>query len=170
MRLLIIRHAHAEPRDATRWPDDLERPLTPRGVRRARRAARAIARLEPEVSVIFSSPARRAAQTAAVVAEALGGLAPVRPLDAALPGSTWRELLRAIAREPRDATVALVGHEPDLGKLAGALLFGAPAAVPFKKAGVLALDLPSLAAGHGRLRWSFTPRALAALARKRSKA
>ena len=29
-RLLLIRHAAAEDRDARRWPDDARRPLTPR--------------------------------------------------------------------------------------------------------------------------------------------
>jgi len=47
----------------------------------------------------------------------------------------------------------LVGHEPDLGKLAGVLLFGAPAALPLRKAGACSIEFDNhCAAGKGRLR------------------
>ena len=65
-----------------------------------------------------------------------------------------------------DEAIALVGHEPDLGKLAGTLLFGAPAHVAIKKAGACAIEFESRAgAGGGRLLWFMPPRMLRRMAR-----
>jgi len=64
--------------------------------------------------------------------------------------------------------IALVGHEPDLGKLAGTLLFGAPSAVALKKAGACAIDFEgAIRPGSGRLCWFLTPRMLRRLARRK---
>ncbi len=170
MRIILFRHAPAEARDAERWPDDLARPLTSRGGTRARRAARGVLRLEPGVTRVWASPALRALDTAKCLASALEVASEVQTLPSLAPGGSWRETLRALGREPGDSVVALVGHDPELGKLAGVLLFGAPAAVPLKKAGACSIEVDSPAAGAGRLRWLLSPAALRALARKRSKA
>ena len=66
--------------------------------------------------------------------------------------------------------MVLVGHEPDLGKLAGVLLFGAPTEVPLKKAGACSIAAEAAEAGAGRLRWLLPPATLRALSRQRSKA
>src|ERR1700758_583489 len=69
MELLIVRHAIACERDAQRWPDDTERPLSPRGVLRARQAARGVKRLVPRPARVLTSPSLRAQQTAAILTE-----------------------------------------------------------------------------------------------------
>jgi len=67
--------------------------------------------------------------------------------------------------------VVLVGHEPHLGKLAGTLLFGAPAHLPIKKAGACAIDFEARPrAGGGQLVWFLPPRALRQLAGKKQRA
>ena len=168
MRLILFRHAPAESRDPGRWPDDLIRPLTPKGEALARRAARGIVWLEPGATRVLSSPARRARETAQCLADAFDDSHAPRSLPSLAPGGSWRETLRALGREPADAAVALVGHEPELGRIAGALLFGARASVPLKKAGACAIELESPAVGAGRLRWLLSPDTLRALARKGS--
>jgi phosphohistidine phosphatase len=170
MRIILFRHAPAEARDAQRWPDDLVRPLTSRGESRGRRAARGLLRLESGVTRVLTSPALRALATAEVLARELDGAARPEALASLAPGGSWRETLKALAQEPADATVVLVGHEPDLGKLAGVLLFGAPTAMPLKKAGACAIDVDAAEAGAGRLRWLLPPNPLRRLARKKSKA
>ena len=40
MLLLLIRHAHAGDRDAERWPDDRDRPLTDKGRKTQRKVSR----------------------------------------------------------------------------------------------------------------------------------
>jgi len=166
MRLVLFRHAPAEARDAQRWPEDLARPLTSRGRSRARRAARTIRRLEPRLARVLASPAERAMQTAAVLSEELKTPVAAETLPSLAPGGSWRETLRALAQEPADLVVALVGHEPDLGKLAGVLLFGAPTALSLKKAGACSIDAAEPVAGGGRLRWLLAPAAMRTLSRR----
>ncbi len=169
MRIILFRHAPAEARDPERWPDDLLRPLTSRGESRGRRAARGVLRLEPGVTRVLTSPALRALDTAMLLSLELEPAHKPRTLASLAPGGAWRETLRALAHEPADSVVVLVGHEPDLGQLAGVLLFGAPATLPLKKAGACSIDAEAPESGAGRLRWFLAPATLRRLGRKRSK-
>jgi phosphohistidine phosphatase SixA len=63
-----------------------------------------------------------------------------------------------------------VGHEPDLGTLAGALVTGASTSLPLKKAGACSIHFVGpVEPGTGRLDWLLTPRALRRLARSPKK-
>jgi phosphohistidine phosphatase len=167
MRLILFRHGPAGTADAARWPDDRERPLSSRGAERTQAAALGLGEMESEITRVLTSPLRRALETGAIVREAL-------EIDRALelhadlsPGGSARRLLESFADGADDETVVLVGHEPDLGKLAGTLLFGAPAHLPLKKAGACAIEFEgSPIAGEGQLLWFLPPRALRRLARK----
>jgi phosphohistidine phosphatase len=164
MRIILFRHGPAEPRDDGRWPDDLKRPLTERGTSRTRRSARGIVRLEPTTSRVLTSPATRALETARLLSEALHLGAEPEVVQALAPGGSWRETLLRLGREGAETNVALVGHEPDLGLLAAALLFSVEAdALAFKKAGACAIDCEVPERGRGRLRWWLNPGALRAL-------
>ena len=80
-------------------------------------------------------------------------------------------MLQRLAELGPDEAVALVGHEPDLGKLAGVLLFGAPASLPLKKAGACVISFTDVAAsGAGRLEWFLPPKALRRHVRRSRKA
>ena len=170
MRILLFRHGPAGERDPLRWPDDRRRPLTPKGVSRTRAASRGLVTLEPSIRLVLTSPLVRAMQTAELLAAECERDAAPEALDALRPGASWHDVLARLESAPPDSTVALVGHEPDLGKLAGVMLFGAPAALPLKKAGACLIDFearPDL--GTGTLRWFLTPRMLRQMARGRSK-
>jgi phosphohistidine phosphatase len=169
MRLILIRHGIAEPRDSERWPDDLARPLTARGVKRARRAASGVARLEPGIGKVLTSPAARCVETARLLAGELETTGAVEVLAALAPGSDQRALLRAVAREGKEATVALVGHEPDLSELAAALLGMSPQGLGFKKAAACALDWSGPGPGRTSLKWWLAPAALRTLRGKRKR-
>ncbi len=170
MRIVLFRHGPAGTRDPLRWPDDRQRPLTEKGRARTLRASLGLVHLEPEVSIVFASPLLRSAETAQCLHEAAGDGAVVRMTEALAPGASWRAALALLDDVPDAGTVAFVGHEPDLGKLAGVLLFGAPAAMPMRKAGGCCLEFAArAAAGKGRLRWFLPPRALRRFARHRSK-
>jgi phosphohistidine phosphatase len=160
MRVIIFRHGPAGERDPVRWPDDGLRPLSPRGEDRTRAAAGGLAVVEPAIGCIATSPLVRAAQTARVLASLFDD-APVETLDALAPMGSHRLILEFLAARPADETVALVGHEPDLGKLAGILVFGAPVSLPLKKAGACAIEFAGeVKAGGGRLCWAMPPRLL----------
>lgn len=171
MRLVLLRHGPAGTRDPLTWPDDRERPLTEKGLARTQRAVEGLLRLEPEISLVLSSPLKRCAQTAECLRAALDGAARVRSTGALAPGGSWREVFQQLESPGETGTVVLVGHEPDLGKLAGVLLFGAPAALPLRKAGACSIEFETRPApGKGRLRWFLPPRSLRRFARHRSTA
>jgi phosphohistidine phosphatase len=167
MRLILFRHGPAGSSDAARWPDDRERPLSSRGEERTHAAALGLAEMERGITRILTSPLRRALETGAILREVID-LERELELHADLsPGGSPRRLLESFAASTDEESVVLVGHEPDLGKLAGTLLFGAPAHLPLKKAGACAIGFEGVPlAGGGQLLWFLPPRALRRLARK----
>src|SRR5437763_11510845 len=72
MDLYLVRHAIAGDADPAQWPDDRDRPLTPKGVRRFEEAARGLGKLVSEVDVMLSSRFVRAWQTAEILTEEAG--------------------------------------------------------------------------------------------------
>ena len=72
MELLIVRHAIAFERNPERWPDDGARPLSPRGVMRARRAAAGLKKLAVRPVRVLASPLVRTQQTAAILTQYAG--------------------------------------------------------------------------------------------------
>jgi phosphohistidine phosphatase len=169
MRVILFRHGPAGERDVLRWPDDSLRPLTPRGEERTHAAASGLARIEPGIGLIVTSPLARAAQTARVLAQVFEDAA-VETLDALRPMGSHRQILEFLSSRSADEALALVGHEPDLGKLAGVLVFGAPVALPLKKAGACAIEFEGdVKAAGGRLCWAMPPRLLRKVAGKRDR-
>jgi phosphohistidine phosphatase len=154
--LLLLRHGIAE-EGSTRL-EDAERALTAAGRARTEAVVAQLLRLGLACSALFSSPLKRARQTAELACA--GGLAPAVRLDAGLaPGGDPWPLVRSAAGHDR---VALVGHEPDLGQLAAALLGAGPGTVVLKKAGVALLELDPADGDRprARLRLLIGPRQL----------
>src|SRR4029079_1220585 len=125
MRLLVIRHAIAEDRDAfakTGRPAG-DRPVTRAGRRRMRRNARGLRRLVGKFDVLATSPFTRAAETARIVADAMGIASPqgVRALH---PEHRPADLVPWLVQQSAESVVAIVGHEPFLGVLISWLVTG----------------------------------------------
>jgi phosphohistidine phosphatase len=164
--LYLIRHAVAENRSPTRWPDDSKRPLTPEGTARFRRAAHGLRRIVPSVDRLVSSPHVRAWQTAEVLRDEAGWPEPERS-ELLTPMSEPKDSLVLLEGSGTHTSIALVGHEPHLSMLASLLVSGDDEAVhsDLKKGGVIALEFESNAApGAATLRWVVTPKILRRLA------
>jgi phosphohistidine phosphatase len=141
-QLWLLRHAEAEPHGSR---EDSARRLTERGEHQARAAGVAIARLGATFDAILYSPKVRAAQTAELAADAWEEQQRERlelypPLAGAFDAAQALETLSAYGPEAR---VMLVGHEPDLSMLAGALTGGR---VDLKKGGLAVLRLDGASA------------------------
>jgi phosphohistidine phosphatase len=163
MRLLIIRHAIAVERGTPDIADE-DRPLTRKGERRFRQAARGLARIEPRPDVLLTSPLPRARQTAEIAAQAWGKVKP-KKADV-LAGGSFTEIAGILDKLPRDATVAVVGHEPDVSELLAAIIGSKDsAAVAFKKGGVAVVDVAGPLGQGGELVWAMPPRLLRRLGR-----
>jgi phosphohistidine phosphatase len=161
MRVILFRHGPAGERDPKQWPDDAERPLTQKGIARTRAASVGLAGLLEDVNVIATSPLVRAAQTAKLLADVMRGKPVIETIDELRPGQPPRAILKRLSEASRRHTIVLVGHEPDLGQLAGFLAFQTPAPLTLKKAGACSIAFEEAPkAGSGRIEWLLTPRLL----------
>jgi phosphohistidine phosphatase len=163
MELIIVRHAIAFERDAHRWPDDEDRPLSARGMARARKAALGLKGITQRPTRVLTSPLLRARQTAAILTQVAGWPRAIA-CPQLMPGTAPRELLTLIGRG-RDERLAVIGHEPGLGHLASACLPGsaATAALSFRKMGAALLEFKDVPRpGRGELVWFVPPRVLRA--------
>ena len=165
MDLYVVRHAVARKRNRDRWPDDAERPLTPKGEERFRRVARGILRLVPEVGAVLSSPFVRAWRTAEILEQA-GWSAPVC-CEELEPDYPPHKVLSTLTRCCDGLeSVAIVGHRPSLHELGSHLLTGEADSIrlQIKKGGMACVQFDGTPeAGTGSLRWLLTPRALQAI-------
>ncbi len=158
MELLVVRHAIAFERSPRRWPDDAERPLSPRGVARARKAALGLKRVTEHPARVLMSPLRRAQQTAAILTR-FAGWPEAAPCEQLLPDAAPQALLALLGRT-RERRIAVVGHQPGLGRLIAACLPGEVGAAAFelKKMGIALLSFQGVArAGRGQLIWLLPP-------------
>ncbi len=131
MRLTLLRHGLAVDREDWTGPDPL-RPLTSAGQVRTRDVCRALRRLI-RAERILHSPWLRAAQTAEIAARVWDLPTEEVPW---LAGELFAPVATIAKLPPGD--LVLVGHEPDLGALCGALMGAGPVAL--KKAGVAILE------------------------------
>ncbi len=155
MKLYFLRHAEAS-YDA---PSDAERALTGRGERRTRIAASVIDRLGVRPDVIYSSPRRRAYQTAAIVAKKLGMEVTI---DHGLDYDFDVDVVaRLIAGLDEDAELMFVGHEPSFSEVVGDLT---GADVVMKKGGLARVDVDAYSQPlAGVLAWLIPPKVFEAL-------
>jgi len=156
MKLLVIRHGIAEEigNPSHGGKTDARRHLTSKGRKRMRRAAKALVRLVPRIDVLATSPLARAVETGEIVAADRKGLSPVQiaPLS---PRKTPQSLLQWLQQQPKDATVAIVGHEPNLGIFVSWMMTGLQEPfVVFKKGGACFLQIDGeIRAGRAKLDW-----------------
>ncbi len=166
MNVYLLRHAVAEDRNAERFPNDDDRPLTEEGIDRMKLAAGGIAALIKRPGAILASPLVRTMQTAEIVAKALGCKNCVEPGDALKPGAKIDAVRKELAaRSGKDVeSIMLVGHEPDMGELASALIGAKGAAIEFKKGSLCAIRLDAEHLDRsGILRWHLAPKQLRAI-------
>lgn len=123
MDLILWRHAEAE-----EGSPDLQRALSPKGQKQARRMAEWLDTQLPEGCRILVSPALRTLQTV----EPLGRKYKVAPQLA--PGASPQDVLRAANWPHAKETVLVVGHQPTLGQVAALLISGQDRQWEMKKA------------------------------------
>lgn len=162
MQVYVVRHAEAGPAGAG---GDAERTLTARGEAEAAAAAAGLGSLGVTLDRVLASPLRRAGETAAILARALGG-APVETSGTLDGGAPAEAILAELAGAGRDQRIALVGHMPVLGELVALAVTGVGASgMGLGTASVACIDFEGRPRpGGGRLRWLLTAEQLARLA------
>lgn len=119
MRLFLVRHGESQGNVEFRLQGRREFPLTPRGVAQAQQVARRLATVNP--AAVYTSPVRRAFDTAAIIANACG-LEPVPDhrlqeydFGETLSGLTWPE----ISQRAPDVVKALANDGPEFPSYPG---------------------------------------------------
>lgn len=159
LELYLIRHGVAAER-GEEFPDDSKRPLTSDGIDRLRKEASALNYLGVNFEQILCSPLVRTRQTADIFAEMLKSKPPVVTTDALTPAGSPAAVIQELGKYMRKASIALVGHEPNMGELA-AHLIGAKVPLPFKKGAIARIDFSVFPPkGKGELVWFVPPRML----------
>ena len=167
MNIYLVRHAIAVDRDACGDFDDAARRLTAEGIERMRRNVRALAALDVALDAIWTSPLVRARETADLLAELPGFCGRIDTVDELAGGRDHELLIERVAAFGGGESLALVGHEPDMGELASALVCGSPHGLfRFKKGGVACIELvrDGETPLRGELRWLLTPKQMRQLA------
>jgi phosphohistidine phosphatase len=127
---------------------------------RLRKSVRGLARLGVRLDLVLTSPLTRTRQTADLVAAAFEPRPTVVAVEALAPSGTTQAVLADLAKHGKKESIAIIGHEPNIGELA-ARLVGARRPFQFKKGAVCRIDIDTLPpAGPGVLRWFLTPRIL----------
>lgn len=165
MKLYIIRHGIAA--DGADYAKDADRPLTPEGDRKTTKIAKQLHKMQIHFDLILTSPLVRAEQTAKILQKA--GLAEqieisphLAPAGEIKDWLKWLESWRDSMLEKGGGTsLAIVGHQPNLGNWAEILLWGqANDSLVVKKAGILGLTLPELGSpvARSQLFWLTPPK------------
>jgi phosphohistidine phosphatase len=164
LSLYLVRHALAAER-GEKYPDDDLRPLTPKGMERFREAVEGLAAYGVGVDIVLTSPLVRARQTADILAGSLPDPPRIVETDALRPGASLDAIVRAVSECCGGcSSVALVGHEPGIGEIAGRLV-GMSDPLAFNKGAVCRIDFDEWPPrGAGRLRWFVTQKILRTMA------
>lgn len=157
LRLYLIRHAEAVPGDDPAYQDE-ERPLTAAGRAAAKTLGKQLADHNIRFDAILTSPLVRARETTDELVAGMGAAAaPVEIVEQLEPGRKPRKLDRELIK--RDGqSIALVGHQPDLGDYAARLIGSEKKSIKLDKPGVACVscdDPPGKACGE--LVWLLAP-------------
>jgi phosphohistidine phosphatase len=125
MKLILWRHAEAE-----EGTPDVERKLTAKGEKQARKIAKWLKAHLDEPVRLLASPAQRAQQTAQALGEK------IETKNELGVGSSATRILHATGWPKGQGTVVVVGHQPALGQLAALILSGQEADWNIKKGAI----------------------------------
>lgn len=158
----FIRHGIAAERGT--YSDDDQRPLVEKGIRKTENVAQRLVELGLYFDTLLTSPLVRAIQTAEILceanlAESYQVFEPLAPDGKLQDWLTWLGQWQSIV----PASLALVGHEPDLSQWAQQLVQGhIDNRWGLKKAGIIGVTVPKAAeaVGYSHLFWLAPPRFL----------
>jgi phosphohistidine phosphatase len=158
MELYLIRHADAVALGEQGINEDADRPLSDEGESQTRALARALTGRGVHLDAVVSSPLLRARETAEGLRQVWPSPLPETSLtDELAPGGKRRKLVKLL-RDLGVDSVALVGHQPELGQLVGWLIGSKKAQIDMAKAGVAHIACPDgPGKGKGVLLTLITP-------------
>src|SRR6266849_3834815 len=121
MIIYLLRHASAGERMSNPKKDE-KRPLDKTGIEQCGYVGRALTALDVQVDVIFSSPLKRATQTASLVGNEMGYEGKLQIEPALRPEATFADFRRLLEKYARQESVMVVGHNPNLSQFLGTII------------------------------------------------
>ena len=157
MDLFILRHGKAG--QSSDNAGDSTRNLTKAGRSEIRKATRWMKKKNLRFDGIATSPLARAYQTAEIVAKSLDLKGRLEVWDELAPGGDSDTICYHASQAGKDASVILVGHEPDLSGLIGRIINGGEtASLVITKGGLAKIRNFSFnGKPSGELQWLLTP-------------
>ena len=155
MRLILMRHADA----VDSAGNDSSRTLSDHGWEQARAMGDWLQALGVPIGRAVSSPYPRALETAERVAECQTAPVSVIIEERLAPGMT-RETGSALIHEfgvEEESCLLMVGHAPDMDKLAAHLIGAAEGGIAMKKGAAAMLDTVHAGFGGSTLHWLINP-------------
>ena len=138
MFVFIVRHAWAYEYGDPRWSDDSLRELEPEGADRFVQVVETLSKRGFSPQAVATSPYARCRQTAEIIAEYSPHRPAITEIEALEPGSDLQDLLKW-SRSAGCEQVCWVGHAPDVGLLAAALIGDGHANIRFAKGATAAV-------------------------------
>lgn len=160
MILYFLRHASAGSHKADPRKDE-KRALDENGIEQCGIVGRALAALDVHVDLAITSPLKRAAQTAALVANEIGYEGKL-VMDASLrPEGSYENFRKLLERSAGRDAIMVVGHNPNLSEFL-ARLIGARSggAVDLKKGAVAKVEFDQK---RPTLEWCVSPKFVRAI-------
>lgn len=160
MELYLMQHGMSLSKEL-----DPEQPLSPVGRDQVEKSAQAARLMGLNVDLLITSPKKRAQQTAAMLAQALGypasGIRVSEAVKAMTPPSVTLQYIEELQQRYELARVCIVGHMPSIGEIVSTLITSdSKAAVQIENAGLLRLDILDFKRPAGSLAWYMGPQQL----------
>ena len=138
--------------------EDSKRPLTPGGRIVMQKIAKSLKAVGLQTDRIYTSPLRRARETAEITARILK-IPILEEWDELKPDGSKQALYRKLAGLEQDSRPILVGHEPHLSSVIGEIIGTPDARIVLKKGGLAKVRITSFTPRiSGELRWLLTPK------------
>lgn len=155
MLVYFVRHASAGQHKADPAKDE-KRPLDNDGIEQCTTMGRALAALETHVDLILSSPLKRAAQTASLIANELGYEEKIVLTPALRPDANYAKFTALLEGHTHHEAIMVTGHNPNLSEFLGRLIGGGSrAGMDLKKGAIARVEVDRR---RGILHWMITPK------------
>ncbi|MBV9480779.1 MAG: phosphohistidine phosphatase SixA [Acidobacteria bacterium] len=156
MIVYFLRHASAG-EHLTDPRKDEKRALDKSGIEQCGYVGRALAAFDTQVDMVITSPLKRAAQTASLVANEIGYEGKMQIEDGLRPAATIADFHKLLHKYDRYEAVMVVGHNPNLSEFLSRTISGdaGKGAVNLKKGAVARVEVSRQ---RGVLEWCITPK------------
>jgi len=136
MKLLFIRHSLAVDRDEFEG-HDFDRPLSEKGIKRAKKFFKEIKKIYPHIDYIITSTAKRAFKTSEILKDFYPHAKFIKT-NKLLPGANINDLKSEI--NGKSGVIAVVGHEPDISEMIKDMMYAPNLKIKLSKPSLVEME------------------------------